>query len=298
MLVVTAAPATSATHQYTVTIDDSMRTLSVEARFSRPVTTVTARSRSASRYLDDVRGCSEDPEIRMRNRRMMLPEGGVQCLSYTVDLQRIATEYRNNRNLARQNIVASPSYWMWRPELHDDTTIDVDFRLPENVRVSVPWKQLNESATRYRVGQSPESAHAPAIFGDFDYREIEVPGATLRVALLQTDLSMNNDEIMDWVRATATDVSLGLRLFPESVAASPGHSGLQQPVVKPGALRPRRSRRRRDRRIVRQSGRASIGIYGRLDRNARIQSPDAPVPAQRIPVDHRGACAVLSRIFC
>lgn len=214
LLLSTPAGAERVTHDYTVTVDYSMSWLWVEARFSRPVDTVTARSRNAGRYLEDVRGCNEDPQIRMRNRRMMLPDGGVRCLNYTVDLNRAADEYRNSRNLAPQNIVVSPSYWLWRPELFDETTLEVEFRLPENVRVSVPWEQLDGSGTRYRIARSPESAHAPAIFGEFDFREIEVPGSTLRVALLQTDAAMNNDAIMDWVQATATDVSLAYGYFP------------------------------------------------------------------------------------
>ena len=209
-----AASAANVTHYYTVTVDYSMSWLWVEARFSRPVDTVTARSRSAGRYLEDVRGCHEDPQIRMRNRRMMLPDGGIRCLNYTVNLERAASEYRNSRNLAAANIVVSPSYWLWRPELFDETNIEVEFRLPENVRVSVPWAQLDGSANSYRIGRSPESASAPAVFGEFDYREIEVPGATLRVALLQTKEPMNNDAIMNFVQATATDVSLAYGYFP------------------------------------------------------------------------------------
>jgi len=206
-----AAPAT---HDYTVTVDYSMTWLWVEARFSYPVQSVTARSRGAGRYLADVRGCGEDPKIRMRNRRMMLPEAGVRCLNYTVNLQQAAEEYRNSRNLAPQNIVVSPSYWLWRPELHDDTRIRVEFRLPENVQVSVPWTPVDGSGTRFLLERSPESAYAPAIFGEFDRRNLEVPGATLRVSLLQTKAAVNDDAIMDWIQATATDVSLAYGQYP------------------------------------------------------------------------------------
>ncbi len=208
------ASARSATHYYTVTVDYSLNWLWVEARFAHPVESITARSRSAGKYLADVRGCGEEPQIRMRNSRMMLPEGGVRCLNYTVDLKRAASEYRSARNLEPQNIVASPSYWMWRPELFSGGQIQVDFRLPEDVTVSVPWLEVDGVANRYILGRSPESAYAPAVFGDLDYREIEVPGATLRVALLQTKVAMNNDAIMDWVQATATDVSLAYGYFP------------------------------------------------------------------------------------
>jgi hypothetical protein len=205
-----AAPS----HYYTVTVDYSMSWLWVEARFDHAVESVTARSHDAGKYLADVRSCDRDAEIRMRNRRMMLPDGGARCLNYTVDLKRAAGEYRNARDLAPQNIVVSPSYWLWRPELFDDASIEVEFRLPENVIVSVPWQQIDATGSRYRIGRSPESASAPAIFGEFDYREIEVPGASLRVTLLQTRAAMNNDAIMDWVQATATDVSLAYGYFP------------------------------------------------------------------------------------
>ena len=209
-----SVPASAATHYYTVTVDYSMRWLWVEARFSHPVDSISARSRSAGKFLADVRGCSEDPQIRLRNRRLMLPDDGIRCLNYTVDLQKAAEEYRNSRHLVRQNIVVSPSYWLWRPELYDDTTIDILFRLPENVHVSTPWHPVDGSGTRFELARSPESAYAPVIFGEFDHRNIEIPGAVLRVSLLQTREAVNNDAIMDWVQATATDVSLTYGRYP------------------------------------------------------------------------------------
>ena len=80
--------------------------------------------------------------------------------------------------------------------------------------MSVPWRQIDNAGTRFLVGRSPESAYAPAVFGEFDHREIDVPGATLRVTLLQTAAAMDNDAIMDWVQATATDVTLTYGYFP------------------------------------------------------------------------------------
>ena len=209
-----AAPAGAATHQYTVTVDEAMHSLTVEARYEHAIDTVTARSRSAGKYLSNVSACGEDIEIRMRNRRMLLPQGGLSCLTYSVDLERAASEYRNSPNLADDNIVVSPSYWLWRPELIGETTIEVDFRLPDDVQVSVPWQPVDDTGTRFRIGQSPESAFAPVIFGDFDQREVDVPGATLRVSLLQTSLPMDNDAIMEWVQVAASGVSLAYGRYP------------------------------------------------------------------------------------
>jgi hypothetical protein len=202
------------THYYTVTVDYALSTLWVEARFRNPVSTVAARSRSAGRYLLDVRSCDDSTGIRKRGRRLQLPDAGIRCLNYTVDLDRAASEYRNNRSLADNNIVVSPSYWMWRPKLSDGTKIQAEFRLPEGMRVSVPWQQLDDNGTRFLLGKSPESASAPAVFGHFDYRELDVPGATLRVALLDGKQELNNEAATNWLMATATDISLAYGRFP------------------------------------------------------------------------------------
>lgn len=206
--------ADSVTHHYTVTVDYALQTLWVEARFTRPVVSVTARSRDAGKFLTDVRGCGEEGQIRLRNRRMMLPDQGITCLNYKVNLERAARENRNSRVLAPGNIIVSPSYWMWRPELNNGTQIQVEFRLPEDVQVSVPWQRALNSSNTYLLGRSPESGNAPAVFGNFDYREVEIPGSVLRVSLMNGNEPMNNDDIVRWLTATATDVTLAYGYFP------------------------------------------------------------------------------------
>jgi hypothetical protein len=209
-----AALAASDAHEYTISVDNSLSRLVVEARFSHPVDRVAARSRDAAKFLLEVRGCSDDQPVTLRNRRMVLPDGGINCMTYTVDLERAAKEHRYRELLAPENIIVSPSYWMWRPEVDSDTTIRIEFRLPEDIRVSVPWRRLGRDTTAYELSLSPESAYAPAVFGAFDFREIEVPGATLRVTLVRSAQQMDNDAIVRWIDATATDVSLAYGRFP------------------------------------------------------------------------------------
>jgi hypothetical protein len=145
---------------------------------------------------------------------MMLPEHGIECLNYTVDLERAAKEDRSSKLLLPGNIIASPAYWLWRPELNNGTQLQIEFRLPENVQVSVPWQQAINSKFTYLLTQSPESGSAPAVFGAFDYREISVPGAVLRVSMLNGINAMDNDVIADWIAATATGVTLAYGRFP------------------------------------------------------------------------------------
>lgn len=200
--------------RYTVTVDYLLSRLWVEARFDSPVDSVAARSKNAGKYLIDVRGCEDPPQIWMRNRRMMLPKGGIRCLNYTIDLERAARDSRYNRTLAPGNVIVSPATWLWRPELTGTREIDIRFRLPESVRVTVPWQPLGGEPDRYRLVRSPESSDAPAVFGSFAYRDIEVPGATLRVSLLKGENPMDTEGIFNWISATATDVSLTYGRFP------------------------------------------------------------------------------------
>ena len=145
---------------------------------------------------------------------MLLPANGIRCMNYTVDLERAARTERHNRAMLPSNIMVSPSLWLWRPELTANRELRVRFQLPENVRVSVPWELISADRQEYRVSKSPESSNAPAIFGDFEYREIPVPGAVLRVAFLRSKGGMVTEDVSNWLRATATDVSLAYGRFP------------------------------------------------------------------------------------
>jgi hypothetical protein len=205
-------------HRYRVSIDPSMQRMVVEARFDSSVDTVTARSRDAGEFLIDVRDCDDASPIRLRNRRMMLPAGGIRCMNYTVDLAAAARSGAYNRSLAAENIVVSPALWLWRPVLKGDAELHVHFDLPKGLGVSVPWQSLEPGSNSYRLGRSPESSQAPAVFGKFDYSEIEVPGSVLRVSVLRTgdekSHAMDVEAINEWLRSTATDVSLAYGRFP------------------------------------------------------------------------------------
>ena len=215
LLVGTGKPAIAGeTHQYTITVDYLLSRLWVEARFDSPVKSITARFRSAGKYLLDVRSCENDQQIRMRNRRMMLPDAGIECLNYTIDLERAAKEHRSQRTLASNNVIVSPSLWLWRPEVVGSTELQLRFRLPENVQVSVPWLHAGNDPNVYRLRQSPESSNASVVFGDFHTEEIQVPGATLRVSMLNGPGELDHDLISNWLKATATDVTLAYGRFP------------------------------------------------------------------------------------
>lgn len=210
--------AGQALHDYNVTVDAALTELRVEARFATPTTTVNARARDAGRFIADVRDCDADRPLTLRNGRLQLPDVGIRCISYRVDLEAAAAEERRNLSLADDNVLVSPSLWLWRPALTSGTQIRVRFMPPPGVQIAVPWTPVADRRNEYILSESPESANAPALFGDFTLANIDVPGAHLRVSLPKTEPALDRDLIIDWLQATATDVTLAYGRFPNPSA--------------------------------------------------------------------------------
>ena len=233
-----ATAASALTHEYVVTVDADMRHMQVEARFGARVDSIAARSRDAGNFLSDVRNCSDtgSDRIRIRNRRMLLPGNGLYCLRYSVDLERAAAAEQRNTSLSDANIIVSPAAWFWRPELHGNDEILVRFELPESVSVSVPWNVVPGKTDTYQLQDSPESSTAFAAFGQFEFIETEIAGATLRITLMQARDEIQSANIIAWIRDTAANVNLAYGRFPNpstSVVILPvggGHWSSDSPV--------------------------------------------------------------------
>ncbi len=211
-----ATTASALTHEYVVTVDADMRRMQVEAKFGTRIERIAARSRDAGRFLSDVHNCSSksDEPIRIRNRRMLLPRDGLSCLRYSVNLEKAATAEQRNALLSDANIIVSPAAWFWRPELHGSDEIVVRFELPDSVNVSVPWNAVAGETNTYQFRNSPESSTAFAAFGQFQFVETDIPGAALRITLMQPRDEIQSADIVQWVRETAQNVSLAYGRFP------------------------------------------------------------------------------------
>ncbi len=228
----------SDTPEYSVWLDAALRELRVEARFATPVKTITARSRDARRYISNVRDCATGERVRTRGRRMLLPRDGLQCITYRVDLRRAAAADRRNATLSPANVVVSPSVWMWRPAIGQDSHIRVQFVPEGDALVSVPWEPVAGVDNAYRLIASPENAQGVAVFGRFAYQESDIPGARLRIALLRPRHAIDNAAIAAiaaWVRDTASNVTLTYGRFPNplpQIVVLPvgGHSWSDSPV--------------------------------------------------------------------
>ena len=200
------------THEYTVRIDAELKRMTVEARFEPAATRVSARSRSAGDYLETATDCDSGKRLASRQRTLRLPAAGIRCLDYTVDLDRAASDERRNQSGLTDTIVVSPAAWFWRPSLAGDDEIRVRFEAHAGMQVSVPWLPVAGEAATYLLKASPESARAPAVFGDFTYVESDVPGATLRISMIGE--VTNSKDMAQWITATAQNVNLAYGRFP------------------------------------------------------------------------------------
>jgi len=211
-------PGPGAAHDYTIAVDSSLQRLSVVARFSGPVDVIRADSSYARRFLDRATDCSGRRILKTSGRRLRVPQGGVHCLKYEVDLRAAATVSRMQTLLDPANVVVSPTLWMWRPPLQGDDEIRVRFELPAGINVSVPWQRIDAASNRYSFGASPRSGDAIAVFGDFASATERVAGANLRIVVLRSGNAIEISPLIDWVRATAENVALAYGRFPNPAA--------------------------------------------------------------------------------
>lgn len=200
-------------HRYTVRVDPELATLEVTAEFAEPVTRLGARASAAASYINDLSAC-EGGELRRQGRRIHVRGEAVSCLSYSVDLRAAARAERRNRTLGDDSILVSPSAWLWRPSPLNGRGIAISFELSDGIRVSPPWNVIDAASNRYRISPSPESASAAVAFGRFVEARREIPGATLRIAVMAGREDATTKALIDWVASAATTVTLAYGEFP------------------------------------------------------------------------------------
>lgn len=201
-------------HDYHVSVDEALNRLEVVARLDGPVRSLRSRSRKAAGLIRNPRTCS-GRRLKVSDRQIRL-SADTRCVSYEFDLSEAAASNAGRRStLDTSSRLASPAQWLWQPPMNADTELKVRFDLPDGVNVSVPWSRDDDRGEHsYRFGQSPQSSNAISVFGNFDYREVQVPGATLRVTLLRGGDADSSDRLVEWLATAARGVSQLYGRFP------------------------------------------------------------------------------------
>ncbi len=203
----TAAARPGPIHHYKVSMDPQLTTIKVRACFDGAAPpALVAPSPYAPAFIEAA-GAEANP--KRLSVRQLAQDG---CIDYRVDAAAIANLGR--LTLGRwigNDMILAPDVWLWRPE-GDQGEIDISFDLPADISVSGPWQPLQDGA--YRVGHTPAHWPASVAFGRFDERQIKVPGAVLRLAVLDGTPAADVDAVETWVADAARAVAGLYGRFP------------------------------------------------------------------------------------
>lgn len=222
LLAAASAPAAERLHRYTIGVDPEIDEIRVRACFDgAPPASLVADSLDASTLLDQAR-VEGGRTLEANGAELRL--GRLQdnaCIAYVAQIGRHQARHQRGGGpslRAGPNRIAEIAIWLWRPTaLAPDEDIELRFDLPEGIAVSAPWQPVPEgvgSGPVYRLGRAPSDWPGAVVFGPFTERQIDVPGARLRVALLHGVPEVKWEFVRDWLTHAATTVTTLYGRFP------------------------------------------------------------------------------------
>jgi hypothetical protein len=227
-------------HRYTVSTGAELTDIRVRACFAgTPPRRLVAESLDASTVLDHIslEGSRKSFEPNGTELRLgTLPDDA--CLTYRVELGGFEARHARGGNPTRQvgsDVITDLGVWFWRPEtLSPDEDIEVVFDLPADVSVSAPWISVTRSDQKagYRVGHTPYDWPAAVALGHFHEEMVEIPGARLHIAILDSRPKVDQTWVLDWLKRAAATVAMLYGSFPVAQAqilVIPGAQG-NEPV--------------------------------------------------------------------
>lgn len=219
-----AAPAwADRVHRYEVAPSADLRSLQVTACFAgaapqqlvaefldAPAAFVSGRVRADKGAALSPNG----PEMLLKG----VPDDG--CIEYVVNLAGgYARHDFSGKGAERfgRDVATRVGLWLWRPAtLGPDEDIEVSFRMPDGMSVSAPWQPVvpPRDVPTYRVGRGPHDRPAAVAFGRFTEELVDVPGARLRLAVLDGNPPANDAAMRAWVEDAARSVAAVTGRFP------------------------------------------------------------------------------------
>ena len=207
-------------HQYKVRVDASLERLTIAACFDGVAPQRLVADDTASLYLDrmQLRNPGEG-SLKVTGWEATLSD--VQenaCVDYVVKLRPETAGAQNGGPQTRRigrDLLTSIGDWFWRPaEMPNDTDIEVWFELPAGVSVSAPWKTVDENDRAFRVGATPRNWPGVVAFGGFSPIEIDVPGARLRLVMVDGPQPALRDSLRRWIEQAALALTTIYGVFP------------------------------------------------------------------------------------
>ncbi|MCU0870266.1 MAG: hypothetical protein MUF30_11850, partial [Burkholderiales bacterium] len=208
-------------HRYFVGIDPDLRILKVRACFSgTPPEQLVVQSLDAPLAFVEGKVTVGARALQPNGTEMRLKGVGDNgCIDYTVNVaSRMQHDHSGNssRRVGR-DAFTEVGLWFWRPaEVPADVEIEVSFGLPDGVSVSTPWQPVAplDGKPTFRVGHGAYDRPAAVAFGRFAERPVPVPGATLRLAILDGNPPADAAAMERWIADAAQSVAAIYGRFP------------------------------------------------------------------------------------
>ncbi|WP_444995629.1 hypothetical protein [Aliikangiella sp. IMCC44359] len=205
------------THEYNITIDKDLSKALVKICFDgKPPEYLVVDDHQANKNLVQFPEANQGYiEFQGRYWRTNSLHDNA-CLHYQSDISEHnhKHKYKNKSKLHAALSFQSDNTWLWIPEeLSEDEDVRVTFHLPQNYRVSAPWKLLDKQGRQYMLGKTPHDWGMTIMIGDFNLETIQLKqGGQLNVALL-SQLNQKK-ELLQWVENKAESLASYLGKFP------------------------------------------------------------------------------------
>ena len=210
-------------HRYEVSVDADIRTMQVKACFAgMPPAQLVAESLDAPAAFVEGKAVMERRQpIAPNGTEMKLKDiGDNGCIQYSVNLAGGYTKNDLSGNTTKRvgrDVFTEVGLWLWRPaQLAADEDIEIAFLVPEGIAVSTPWRPVvpPREIPTYRVGRAEYDRPAAVAFGRFKELPVEVPGAVLRLAVLDGSPAADPEKMRAWIRDAAMSVAAIHGRFP------------------------------------------------------------------------------------
>jgi len=143
-----------------------------------------------------------------------LPENA--CINWQTDFE--AALERGDYRLIMQtgeDFVMSTNLWFWKGPKNRDIVVDVN--LPRGISISTPWEEVKKTAskTRFRPDTTSADWESRVALGQFDINVINVPGASIRLAMPGNLSASQKLKIRQWIEQTVDPVISVYGYFPQ-----------------------------------------------------------------------------------
>ena len=209
MAAFTAGSLHGQTFSYEVMAETTLKFLSIEVCATGEPPSRMVAGDGAYEFLE------EDPRYHLSKGRLYPDFDRHKCFGYAVDLKAAADAGGRASAWSPNKVLVPVNHWFWRPAfLLKEDTMRVRFRLPEGMRVSVPWQPLGD----FHFEVPHTSRHWPGVsaFGHFQQQRILVEDGALMVSLLKPASEQPIAKFLPWMEQVSRTLAGVTGKFPRA----------------------------------------------------------------------------------